>query len=36
MGCKAIQVRARSDGLSCPPDHSRSPPYREPVEEISV
>ena len=29
IGCEAIQVRARSDGLSCPPDHPRSPPYRD-------
>jgi len=29
IGCTASQVRARSDGLSCPPDHPRSSPYRD-------
>jgi len=29
IGYKASQVRVRSDGLSCPPDHPRSPPYRD-------
>ena len=26
---KASQVRARSDGLSCPSNNPRSPPYRD-------
>jgi len=29
IGCKTSKVRARSDGLSGPPDHPRSPPYRD-------
>ena len=29
IGCKVMQVRARSDGLSSPPNHPRSPPYRD-------
>jgi len=29
IGCRASQVRARSDELSCPLNHPRSPPYRD-------
>jgi len=29
IGCKAIQVRVRSDVRSCPPDHPRLSPYRD-------
>ena len=29
IGCKASQVRVRSDGLNCPPNHPRLPPYRD-------
>ena len=29
IGCKARKARARSGGLSCPPNHPRSLPYRD-------
>jgi len=29
IGCKARKARARSGGLSCPPNHPKSLPYRD-------
>ena len=29
IGCKASKVRSKCDGLSCLPNHPRSPPYRD-------